>query len=203
MNGSEAAWSWLRPVPGASPSRYVVDLESYFDETQDSPEFSPDGTTLAYGTLSNDLVLRHEASRELTVVPGLKDAWSPFYSPDGKSIAYVAGFPGDLKVVDLGTMAVRTLVPDSAVAYGGSWSDDGWIYYTAELGAALWRVRADRMHHRKPSDWCGCRRSVRSRTDWPRSAERSWRCAGRSRRRRCGMSSSPNERLRRFPGSKT
>ena len=138
-----AAWSWLRPVPGASPSRYVVDLESYFDETQDSPEFSPDGTTLAYGTLTNDLVLRHEASRELTVVPGLKDAWSPFYSPDGKSIAYVAGFPGDLKVVDLGTMAVRTLVPDSAVAYGGSWSDDGWIYYTAELGAALWRVRAD------------------------------------------------------------
>ncbi len=45
--------------------------------------------------------------------------------------------------------------------------------------------------------------ACRSRTDWRRSAERSWRCAGRSRRRRCGMSSSPSGRRQRLPGSKT
>jgi Tol biopolymer transport system component len=73
--------------------------------------------------------------------PGAADGWGPFFSPDGSSLGFMTGFPGHLGMVNLASGAVTTLVRDSVVAYGGTWSDDGWIYYTTGHGRTLMRIR--------------------------------------------------------------
>src|SRR5262249_13934052 len=49
---------------------------------------------------------------------------------------------GDLRIVSVGGGAPTTLVRDSAYAVGGSWSEDGWIYFIGGAAQALYRVRA-------------------------------------------------------------
>jgi len=139
-----AAWAWLRREgPAAGTSRMTLLFEELYDDAEEGPIISPDGRTFVSSNRQGELLLRHESSREHRAIPGSRNTWSPFFSPEGDSIAYMTGFPGDLNVVDLATMATRTLVPDSAISYGGSWSDDGWLYYIASLGRSVMRVRAD------------------------------------------------------------
>ncbi len=138
-----AAWGWLRPGPPVRTNRFVVQLEAFYDATQEGPAISPDDRTFVYSNVQGQMILRDEASHEPRIIRAAGGGWSPFYSPDGSAIGFVNGFPGDLKVVELGTSAIRTLVRDSALSYGGSWSDDGWLYYTADLGRALMRIRPE------------------------------------------------------------
>jgi serine/threonine-protein kinase len=138
-----AAWALLSKPEAPGTSRLTVLLEGYFHDSEEGPLLSPDDRTFLYGNMQSDLVLRREANPELTVVPGTAGSWSPSFSPDGRSIAFTTGFPGDLKVVDLGTSAARTLDRGSALGYGTSWSDDGWIYYTADLGRVIRRVQSE------------------------------------------------------------
>ena len=76
-----------------------------------------------------------------TAIPGFENVWSPFFSPDGASLGFTTGFPGDLVVLGLAGGAPLTLVRDSASGWGGTWSDDGWLYFNGEYGGALMRVR--------------------------------------------------------------
>ena len=85
--------------------------------------------------------IRHLDALKATVIPGFENIWSPFFSPDGASLGFTTGFPGDLVVLGLSGGAPLTVVHDSAMAWGGTWSDDGWLYFTNEGGAALMRVR--------------------------------------------------------------
>jgi len=61
---------------------------------------------------------------------GTSGAQAPFFSPDGESVGYFTGPIGDLRVTSIRGGAPRTLVRDSAQAWGGSWCDDD-IYFTA------------------------------------------------------------------------
>ena len=57
----------------------------------------------------------------------------PFFSPDGETVGFFSGTSsrGSLKAVAFAGGSVRTIVPDSAVPFGGgSWGDDGNIYFT-------------------------------------------------------------------------
>ena len=138
-----AAWALQSREPAAGTSRMVVLLDDLFEDSDEGPLLSPDDRTFLYPTKASTLNMLHEASIESVVIPGTASSWAPSYSPDGRSIAYTTGFPGDLKVVDLGTNAIRTLARDSALGYGTSWSDDGWIYYTASLGRSIMRARPE------------------------------------------------------------
>src|SRR5262249_30731048 len=83
---------WLRPSPSpASTSRLVIPLSAR-QEVTDFPAISPDGQTLAYaaraGNGESRLFLRNLNSFEAREVPGSAGAEEPFFSPDGRWIAF-------------------------------------------------------------------------------------------------------------------
>jgi serine/threonine-protein kinase len=62
-----------------------------------------------------------------------EDALDPFFSPDGASVGFFSrtGARISLKVVPFAGGAVRTVVEDTQAPFGGgSWGDDGRIYFT-------------------------------------------------------------------------
>jgi eukaryotic-like serine/threonine-protein kinase len=97
---------------------------------------SPAGTRLAFvgqkGGISQ-LWVRELGDASAHPLPGTEGAFDPFFSPDGASVGFFSGSgtQGSLKVVAVAGGSVRTLVRDSVVSYGGgSWGDDGRIYFT-------------------------------------------------------------------------
>jgi Tol biopolymer transport system component/tRNA A-37 threonylcarbamoyl transferase component Bud32 len=115
---------------------------------------SPDGRRIAYVGPSKTgrmLWVREMNEFEGKALAGTEGAQAPFFSPNGE----VIGFFGEgtqqarLMVTPATGGMVRTVVSDSATAYGGSWGRDGNIYFTyalggiarvAEEGGALFRV---------------------------------------------------------------
>ena len=100
----------------------------------------------------------------------------------------MTAFPGDLKIANLISGSVTTVVRGEAVGSGGAWSDDDSIYYPAgEGGKALMRVRpavaSDRHRARGPNrDECSSLARLRSPAE-ERSLPRSG-ATGRARHRR-------------------
>jgi serine/threonine-protein kinase len=140
-----AAWGWLRRQPAPRLMRYQIVLPSTVAAAQssggDTPAISPDGRRFVYTGDDERLLLRDESSLSFTPLAGTENAWSPAFSFDGSAIAFIVGFPGDLKVAPLSGGSPVTLVRDSAWASGISWSDDGWVYFPAQHGIDLMRVR--------------------------------------------------------------
>ena len=94
---------------------------------------SRDGKRLVYigpDTSGTQLWVRDLDALSGRPLPGTADAQAPFFSPDGESVAYLTGTPGDLRVVSLAGGPPVAVVRDSAMPWGGSWGDDGMIYYT-------------------------------------------------------------------------
>ncbi len=94
---------------------------------------SPDGEHLVYtasGMNRQQLWVRPIGSTVSKVIEGSDGATNPFWSPDGKSIAFFAH--GKLQSVDLAGGTVQTIcsVPRGAVSMNGSWSPDGTIVLT-------------------------------------------------------------------------
>ena len=90
---------------------------------------SPDGRTAVYGATvdgKSALWLRSLDDTAARALPGTEDARQPFWSPDGKSIAFVAN--GKLQKLDVagGPAFVICDVSHVRVA-GGAWAPDGRI----------------------------------------------------------------------------
>jgi len=69
-------------------------------------------------------------------LPDTKGAFGPFFSPDGESIGFFTGSSGRtlLKVIPATGGVARVVVGDSVASYGGgSWGDDGNIYFTDDM----------------------------------------------------------------------
>ena len=103
---------------------------------------SPDGRTLAYVAVDAKgislLYLRPLDSLQARGLPGTEEAGRPFWSPDGKSLAFAAS--GKLKRIDVAGGAPITLC-DRPVGRGGTWNQDGVILF-AERNAGLMRIAA-------------------------------------------------------------
>src|SRR6185503_16007925 len=105
---------------------------------------SPDGKDLAYGisdALMGQLYLRHLNSLdEAQVVAGADKAQGPFFSPDGKYLAFFTR--GTLRKVSVAGGSAATVCSLPTIyadeVHGGSWGDDGDIVF--ESGSKLWRV---------------------------------------------------------------
>ena len=97
---------------------------------------SPDGKELVFivysqADHSDRLWVRPLDSLDAHPLAGTENAYSPFWSPDSKSIAFFAN--EKLKKVDVSGGPVITLA-DAPVARGGSWSKDGNIVFAPKLG---------------------------------------------------------------------
>ena len=102
---------------------------------------SRDGTQIVYHALVGDtyrLMHRRLDSIEATPVPGSDLARSPFFSPDGKRVGFVAG--GAIKTVVLENGRQTTVTPFEGLGFV-TWSDDGTIAFTNRDG--LYRVPED------------------------------------------------------------
>ena len=98
---------------------------------------SPDGTRLAYLSRGHLFTrqLDQSAASELAVTPG---ATSPFFSPDGLWIGYIAG--GKLRKISVEGGAEVTLCDTAASYTGADWGEDGSIIASLRVSGGLSRV---------------------------------------------------------------
>jgi len=102
---------------------------------------SPDSKMAAYVASTNGrsgLWLRPLDSTAARLLPGTEGAYSPFWSPDGQSIAFFA--EGTLRRLDLSGGAPSTIC-EVVAGRGGAWSSDGRIVF-ATLANPLLQVPA-------------------------------------------------------------
>jgi Tol biopolymer transport system component len=91
---------------------------------------SPDGETLAFSAVNNKgesmMYVRPLNSLEARALPGTANAGRPFWSPDSRSLAFVA--ESKLKRIDLDGGAPIALC-DAASPRGGAWNEEGVILF--------------------------------------------------------------------------
>jgi eukaryotic-like serine/threonine-protein kinase len=124
-----------------------------FGVQQPALAISPDGTRVVYRTLGGgSLRSRLLNYSESSVIAGTEGASNPFFSPDGRSLAFFVG-PALKKVsFDGGVVVTITTLPRNVGAQGyrgGAWADNGVIAFSPSTGAGLFVV-SDRGGEAKP-----------------------------------------------------
>ncbi len=106
-----------------------------------SMALSPDGSRLVFvmgqQIVKSRLAVRRLEQPKAAPLAGTDGAEAPFFSPDGKSIAFFAD--GKLKKMDAGGGAPVTLC-DAPSQREGSWGEDDNIVFAATNHGGLWRV---------------------------------------------------------------
>ncbi len=104
---------------------------------------SPDGTEVALVALGEDgirrLWVRPLSSSTPRLLEGTEGAMYPFWSPDGRDIAFIGGT--DLKRIAATGGPVQTLAPVKE-GRGGTWGSDGKIVYAPDFRGGLRLVAA-------------------------------------------------------------
>lgn len=131
------------PAPPPPPStRFSISLPPDAELTS-YPAITRDGRVIAYaakrGTADSQLYLRNLDSFDARAVAGSNGATQPFFSPDGKWIAFFAQSQLLKADVDGGT-PVR--IADALHPFGGTWLPDDTIVYVPSSGSGLLQVPA-------------------------------------------------------------
>ena len=125
-------WTLNRPAPMPVTKLAIAPDESQaFRPTSFARELaiSRDGKRIVYLGGEGRLIVRSLDSLESTVIDGLEGPFSPSFSSDGQSIAYIRR-NADLRIVPAaGGPSVQQVPLDSAGAGGITWGDDGRIVY--------------------------------------------------------------------------
>ena len=139
-----AAWALFnRPASGDTTSvRLSIPLPPE-EEITTYPAITRDGRTVAYvtqrGTDDPQLYLRDLDASSARAVPGSRGARQPFFSPDGKWVAFFA--QGQLQKAEVAGGAPIRLT-EAANPMGGTWNEDNTIIYAAALGSGLLQIPA-------------------------------------------------------------
>jgi Tol biopolymer transport system component/tRNA A-37 threonylcarbamoyl transferase component Bud32 len=106
----------------------------------DLPAVSPDGERIAFtaGTETNKLFVRPLNASAATPLPVQGGAYGPFWSPDGRQIAYFTATA--VQKVDAAGGPPFTLCQTPSASIGGTWNRDGVI--VVSLGGLLHRLAA-------------------------------------------------------------
>jgi serine/threonine-protein kinase len=136
-----AIWNRPTPVPKTAV-RLTIPLPPG-QELTSYPAITRDGQTVAYvarqGTEEPQLYLRDLSAFEPRLVPGSSGALQPFFSPDGKWVAFFA--QGQLQKAEVSGGAPIRLA-EAPNSQSGTWNDDDTIIYAASLGSGLLRIPA-------------------------------------------------------------
>jgi serine/threonine protein kinase len=129
------AWElWPKPAPETRPIRFAINPPSQnsFQFPFFSPALSPDGRLLVFSagppSSNGSLWLRPLDSLEARRLPGTEGGNGTFWSPDGKSIGFVAD--NKLKRLDIDGGSPQTLCETERGFEGGSWNRDGVILFS-------------------------------------------------------------------------
>jgi len=144
--GGERAWSHFRQSSAEERSfRFEIDPPEggrfVFGNSTGGIALSPDGKTAAYVAAGNGrdgLWVRPLDRTSARLIPGTEGAFSPFWSPDNKSIAFFTGTK--LERVELSGGSPLAIC-DVAVGRGGAWSSDGRILF-GTLASGMFQVAA-------------------------------------------------------------
>jgi serine/threonine protein kinase/Tol biopolymer transport system component len=130
---------WRTPVP-SEPLQFRVPVGGLSDA---DISISPDGELIALVARPNTqessaLFVRPAGATTFRRLGGTDDSSLPFWSPDSRTIAFVAG--GRLKRVDASGGAPKDIAAAPDIV-GGAWNRDGMILFGSAAG--LYRVSAE------------------------------------------------------------
>jgi len=143
---SFATWN-LKPSSPVVPhpiSRFEITLpagQRLAGPDQPVVALSPDGKTLVYaasGEGAQQLYLRPMDSIEAKPIPGTQEATTPFFSPDGQWVGFIAG--GKLQKVSI-RGGPPAIINDGVVTGGASWGDQGIIAFTPRPLTTVAQIR--------------------------------------------------------------
>jgi Tol biopolymer transport system component len=136
------AWRYRgRRADAPEPGKITFEVQTPLTPAPNMLALSRDGTHLAATVSSetgNVLWLRALDRLEGRAIPGTEGAGSLFWSPDGRSIAFVAD--GTLKTVDIDGGAPQAIAEGGRGA-GGAWNQQGMIIFGGASGE-IFRVHA-------------------------------------------------------------
>jgi eukaryotic-like serine/threonine-protein kinase len=147
------AGPWISRLSGPAPRRTAqpevrleVDLstpEPLLGEPGSAMVLSPDGTQLAYVAGPGDqrkLFVRRLDQLQGIPLAGTEGAYSPFFSSDGRTIAFFAG--SKLKKVGVtgGSPLSLADIESGEQARGGAWGRGGTIVFTRQFEAGLSKI---------------------------------------------------------------
>jgi Tol biopolymer transport system component len=132
--------AWRRAAPAPRPIEFSIEAPpgTTLANIHSGSAVSPDGQYVVFSAGaaggSASLWLRELRSMEARLLPGTERATSPVWSPDGKSIAFMAD--KQLKRLDLAGAPVVTLaeVPRADPNQPGAWNPDGVIVFGCPCG---------------------------------------------------------------------
>lgn len=122
------------PAPPAPVVRFEIDAAKTWNPL--NVALSPDGRRIAYvgeNDVGTAIWLRSLDSAEprlLQGTEGVTETAYPFWSPDGRELAFRSG--RDLKRIDVGTGAVSTILDTVRLFRRGAWGPDGTILYATD-----------------------------------------------------------------------
>ena len=140
--GAVAAW-FAKPASAPPGVRLSIALLPG-EQVTTVPAISADGQLIAYAAgrtaASAQLYLRSLNDDAPRPVSGSAGAVYPFFSADGRTIAFFAG--GKLRRASVGGGAAADIT-NVPTPWGGTFDADGRIIFVSSLGSGLWRVSAD------------------------------------------------------------
>ena len=119
-------------------ARFSIDLPHFEGQNLGGLAFSLDGALLAY-TGAEGLYLRAMDELESTLIGGTQGARTPFFSPDGRWLAFHAD--GKLRKVSPQGGAALTIC-DSPQFRGAAWGPGDTILFSPRSVSGLWQVPA-------------------------------------------------------------
>ena len=136
------AVQYLREAPADEP---VLHLSVPLPSQPAFSALSPDGQRLLLrlnGTVMRSLVVRSLDSSELQSLSGGDGSRGPFWSADGRSIAFFDQDDGTLKTMPSAGGPTQTLCAGTGLGAGGTWNREGVILFAGGDSVAIRRVNA-------------------------------------------------------------